>query len=99
VRGRFGWLLAGLGIAAAVVARWRARAPLHAPLPPPSPPSDQAEELRRRIAESRELVDEREEFEGAETPVDEADPASRRREVHQRGRTAVDRMRGNGDGS
>jgi hypothetical protein len=99
VRGRFAWLLAGLGVAAAIAARWRARAPLHPPLPTPSPPSDQAEELRRRIAESRELVHERDEFEGAETPVDQADPESRRREVHERGRAAVDRMRGNGAGT
>jgi hypothetical protein len=97
VRGRFAWLLAGLGVAAALAARWRAKASLHAPLPAPPEPSDRAEELKRRIAESRDLVHEREEFEGGETPVDEVDPESRRREVHQRGRAAVDRMRGTGD--
>ena len=58
-----------------------------------------ADELRERIAESRELLTEREEFEGAETPVDQAaDPEARRREIHQRGRAAVDRMRGDGGG-
>ena len=41
------------------------------------------------------MVDERDTFEEAETRIDEApDPASRRREVHDRGRAALDRMRG-----
>jgi hypothetical protein len=68
--------------------------------PPASPvvieePSDaRADELRQRIAEARELVEERDEFEQAETPVDEADPDARRRSVHERGREAADRMRG-----
>jgi hypothetical protein len=53
-----------------------------------------ADELRRRIEESRGLADERDEFEGAETPVDEADPEARRREVHDRAREMVERMRG-----
>jgi hypothetical protein len=54
-----------------------------------------ADELRQRLAEAREVVDERGTFEEAETPVDEApDPESRRRGVHDRGRAALDRMRG-----
>jgi hypothetical protein len=53
-----------------------------------------ADDLRRRIEESRLVVDERDEFEGAETPVDEADPESRRRDVHDRARQMVERMRG-----
>ena len=65
-------------------------------LPGPSP-ADRADELRQRIAEAREVVGERDEFEAAETPVDKADPESRRRDVHERGRAAVDRMRGNGN--
>ena len=43
--------------------------------------------------ESRALVDEREEFESAETPVDEAEVDDRRRAVHERGRAAADQMR------
>jgi hypothetical protein len=40
-------------------------------------------------------VDERDTFEEAEVTIDEApDPASRRRDVHDRGRAALDRMRG-----
>jgi hypothetical protein len=58
-----------------------------------------AEELRRKLAESRSMVEEREEFEGGELTVDRAqpapeDPEARRRAVHEHGRTAVDRMRG-----
>ncbi len=57
-----------------------------------------ADELRARLDESRAVVDDREEFEGAETTVDAAesvpDPDERRRGVHAEGRSAVDRMRG-----
>ena len=58
-----------------------------------------AGELRQRLAESRAVVDERDEFEAAETPVDEVEPAAdvdeRRREIHERAREAADDMRGN----
>ncbi len=58
-----------------------------------------AEELRRKLAESRAIVEERDEFEGAELTVDLAEPApedpeSRRRTVHEAGRATVERMRG-----
>jgi len=58
-----------------------------------------AEELRRKLEESRALVEERDEFEGAELTVDLAepppeDPESRRHAVHEAGRAAVERMRG-----
>ena len=57
-----------------------------------------AGELRRKFRESRVIVEEREEFEGAETPVDKADhgpegPEARRRAVHEAGRAAAERMR------
>lgn len=57
-----------------------------------------AEELRRKLEESRELVEERDEFEGAELTVDLAEPApedpeSRRRAVHDSARETVERMR------
>jgi hypothetical protein len=60
-----------------------------------------AEELRRKLAESRTIVEERDEFEGAEVTVDLAEPApedpeSRRRAVHEAGRETVERMRGRG---
>jgi hypothetical protein len=57
-----------------------------------------AEGLRRKLDESRSLVDERDVFEGAEVPVDLAEPApedpeSRRRAVHESARATVDEMR------
>jgi hypothetical protein len=57
-----------------------------------------AEELRRKLEESRSIVAEREEFEAAETPIDQVEPApedpdARRRAVHEEGRAAAERMR------
>jgi hypothetical protein len=57
-----------------------------------------AEELRRKLDESRSLVDERDEFEGAELTVDLAEPApedleSRRRTVHDSAHGTIDEMR------
>jgi hypothetical protein len=64
---------------------------------PGAEPDPRAEELRRKLAESRAIVDEREEFEGAETTVDvveaPGDPEVRRRAVHEAGRAAAERMR------
>jgi hypothetical protein len=65
-----------------------------------------AGELRERLAESRAVVDEREEFEAAETPVDEVKPVAdaderrrdideRRRKIHERAREAAEDMRRN----
>jgi hypothetical protein len=75
-----------------LVARRRPR-----PLPAPVDAGDsRADELRRRLAESRALADERDEFEGAETTVDAAeadDPDARRRAVHEAGRATAEQMR------
>jgi MYXO-CTERM domain-containing protein len=64
----------------------------------PSGLDPRAEELRRKLEESRSIVEERDEFEAAEVTVDLAEPApedpeSRRRAVHDAGRATVDRMR------
>ena len=73
---------------------------LHRRREPPaaSPVDPRAEELRRKLDESRTIVEEREEFEAAETPVDEvpepAEVEDRRKAVHERGRAAADEMRG-----
>jgi len=53
---------------------------------------DPAEELRAKLAESRTIVDEQDEFEAGETPVD-LDPEERRRRVHEQGRDALNEMR------
>jgi hypothetical protein len=101
MRSRVAWLLAGAGVVVALAVRFLRQTPssrLPAPLAPPAPePDPRADELRRRIAESREVVDEREVFEEAETPVDQADPDTRRQDVHVRGRAALERMRGESD--
>jgi MYXO-CTERM domain-containing protein len=64
----------------------------------PAGPDPRADELRRKLAESRSIVEERDEFEAAEVTVDRAEPApedheSRRRAVHDAGRAAVEHMR------
>ncbi len=66
--------------------------------PVPAAADPRAEELRRKLEESRSIVEERDEFEGAELTVDRAEPApedpqSRRRAVHDAGRETVERMR------
>jgi hypothetical protein len=67
--------------------------------PPAAPAVDpRAEELRRKLAESRTIVEERDEFEGAELTVDLAEPApedpeSRRHAVHESARATVEQMR------
>src|ERR671931_116188 len=88
--------VAGFGLYRLVAAR--RRAPVVEEPPAPEPREDpRAEELRRRLAEARTMVEEREEFEAAETPVDRAEPApevdERRRRVHDEGRRTAQRMR------
>jgi hypothetical protein len=60
----------------------------------PAPAADpRADELRRKLDESKPLVGEREEFEAAETTVDEVTVDEKRAAVHDRARAAVDEMR------
>jgi hypothetical protein len=68
------------------------------PSPATTGTDPRAEELRRKLEESRSIVEERAEFEVGETPVDQAepvavDPAQRRREVHEEARATVEQMR------
>jgi hypothetical protein len=83
------WLLGGFAVLGFL------RRKREAPITPGDP---RASELRRKLAESRSIVEEREEFEAAELTVDQVesvpeDPEARRRAVHEAGRTTVDRMR------
>jgi hypothetical protein len=86
-------LLAWLtGFAGGLVAyrAWR-----RAPQPSPSTAPDPADALRAKLAEAKAAGQDREEFESGEQAVDAAaDPDERRRAVHERGRAAVDEMRG-----
>ncbi|HET7044885.1 MAG TPA: hypothetical protein VFI37_08560 [Gaiellaceae bacterium] len=95
------WLAGALGLAGAY--RALKGQPEELPADGPDP---RAEELRRRLEEAKPAVDDREEFEAGETPVDAApdpppapapaDPEARRREVHDRARAAIDEMRDEG---
>jgi hypothetical protein len=55
---------------------------------------DPALELRRKLDESRAVVEERDEFEAAEVTVDQAEPGidARRRDVHRRAQASIDEM-------
>ena len=97
---RLALFLAGFGLARLFF--WR-RPETQQQLPPPAAPEEsdpRAEALRARLAEAREVVDERDEFEAAETPVDQVepleDPDTRRRAVHEAARETAERMRKRG---
>jgi hypothetical protein len=102
-----GGVAAAAGIAYGLVRRRPAASPTVAAPEEPTGADPRAETLREKLAVSRELAAEREVFEEAETPVDEAvaadsdeDVAERRRAVHERGRAAADEMRrGPGSGA
>jgi hypothetical protein len=92
VKARLAWLAGAVG-AVAAYSRLRRR--------PVAEEDPRAADLRRRLDESRSLVEERDEFEAAETPVDsagDAGPDARRKAVHESGRAAADRMRGRSPG-
>ena len=91
MRARTAWLA---GAAGAAIAAYRKLRP--APADAPEPADDpRAEELRRKLEESRTVAEEQhEEAASPETPVDEADVESRRAAVHERARAATDEMRG-----
>jgi hypothetical protein len=84
------WLLGGL----AVFRFFRRRRSTQAAVA-----DSRADDLRQRLAEARELSDDRDEFESGETTVDQAEPATpdadaRRRDVHEAARSTVEQMRG-----
>jgi hypothetical protein len=104
VKARLAWLAGGIGVGAAAAYRALRGHPASAPPPVEEQPDPRAEELRQKLAEARAAVDEREEFEAAETPVDQApdpepepeptDVDERRRRVHERARASARKMRG-----
>jgi hypothetical protein len=93
VQGRLALLLGGAVVAGATAYRALTRR-----APAPVLPEPHVEALKSKLAESRGVVDEREEFEAAETPIDEAEVVptelgDRRRSVHDRGRQVAEEMR------
>jgi hypothetical protein len=89
MRARTAWLAGAAGAAIAVYRKLR-------PAPSSAPADDpRADELRRKLDESRTVAEEQhEEAASPETPVDEADVESRRAAVHERARASTDEMRG-----
>ena len=86
MRNRAAWIAGALGAAGVAYRTLRRR---------PSPAADpRADELRRKLDESKPIAEEREEFEAGETPVDEVSLEDRRADVHARGRAAAEEMRG-----
>jgi hypothetical protein len=93
VQGRLAILIGGAVVAGAAAYRALTRRPAAPVVPEPH-----AEALKARLAESRAVVEDREEFEAAETPIDQAEPVpsdvgDRRRAIHERGRSAAEQMR------
>jgi hypothetical protein len=89
VRNRAAWITGALG-AAGVAYRALRRQPKQAADP-------RADELRRKLDESKPIVEEREQFESGETAVDEADTGTldqKRAAAHERGQEAVREMKG-----
>jgi hypothetical protein len=56
------------------------------------PADPRAEQLRARIEEAKAAGDDRDDFEAGETPVNEADPATRRSAVHEAARARIEEM-------
>jgi len=76
--------LIALGIRAFL--RWRKRRREAQATPAVADPSDPADELRRKLAESRE-------DDAVETPAPPEAVADRRADVHEQGRAALDEMK------
>jgi len=92
VRGRTAWIAGALGAAGVAYRALRRR---------PRPAADpRADALRRKLDESKQVVDDRAEFESGETPVDQAEPSleEKRAAVHERGQAAAREMRGSNEG-
>jgi hypothetical protein len=93
VKARTAWLAGAAGAAIAAWHKFRQPPPASVPAPAEDP---RAEELRQKLEESRAVVDAPEEFDSAETTVDQAEPVDvtdRRSAVHERGRAAAEEMR------
>jgi hypothetical protein len=89
VKGRLA-VLAGAALGAAGVAYRRLRRE------PAASADPRADELRRKLDESKTIVEEPDELDTAETTIDQVEPASvdeKRAAAHERARAAVDEMR------
>jgi hypothetical protein len=93
VRRLLKWIIVPVGIAALV--RWFKRRGAETESTAPSVPAadDPAEELRRKLAESRDADESDEPAEAPEATVEE-----RRADVHEQGRAALDEMKPSDEG-
>jgi len=89
VRGRTAWIAGAVGAAGVAYRALRRKQPAADP---------RADELRRKLEESKPLVEERDEFESGETPVDQATLDEKRAAVHEQGRAAMREMKGPNEG-
>jgi hypothetical protein len=97
VRRPIAWIAGGIAVFGFLKRRRPRRTPAE-PAVEGESSDPRAAELRRKLAESRALVEERETFEAAEPTVEQTehapdDPARRRREVHEAGRQIAREMR------
>ena len=93
MQGRLALIVGGAVVAGAAVYRALVRRGTA-----PAVPEPHAEALKTKLAEAREVAEDREEFEAAETPIDQAETVptevgDRRRSVHERGREVAEQMR------
>jgi hypothetical protein len=93
VQGRLTLIVGGAVVAGTAVYRALVRR-----RPAPAVPEPHVEALKTKLAESRVVAEDREEFESAETPIDQAETVpsevgDRRRSVHERGRQVAEDMR------
>jgi hypothetical protein len=86
VRNRAAWIAGALGAAGVAYRALRGQ--------PKQAADPRADELRRKLEESKPLAEEREQFESGEIPVDEATLEEKRAAVHERGQAARDLMKG-----
>jgi hypothetical protein len=96
VQGRLALIVGGAVVAGAAVYRALVRRG-----PTPEAPEPHVEALKTKLQESRVVAEDREEFEAAETPIDQAETVpsevgDRRRSVHERGRQVAEQMRRGG---
>ena len=93
MRNRAAWIAGALGAAGmAYRALRRRRSDLDQEAPDP-----RADELRRKLDDSKQLVEERQEFESGEMAVDEVEAPTvegKRAAVHERGSEAAREMKG-----
>ncbi len=94
MRNRMAWLAGAMGAAGVAYRALRRR-----PAEPADVSDPRADELRRKLDESKAAVDDRDEFESGETPIDEAEPSvdAKRAAVHEQARAATREMRGEKD--